>query len=122
MDKIKPLLTAGTEFDCIISNNDAMALGAIEAMKDLGMDPASVPIVGIDCTPDGAAAVAAGEMYMTVFQNAKGQGSGAMQAAINLLNGDPINEGTEYEIDSENPYIIWVPFEPVNADNVADYQ
>ena len=122
MDKIKPLLTAGTEFDCIISNNDAMALGAIEAMKDLGIDPASVPIVGIDCTPDGAAAVAAGEMYMTVFQNAKGQGSGAMQAAINLLNGDPINEGTEYEIDSENPYIIWVPFEPVNADNVADYQ
>ena len=90
IDKISPLLTAGTEFDCIISNNDAMALGAIEAMKSLGMDPTSVPIVGIDCTPDGAAAVASGEMYMTVFQNAKGQGSGAMQAAINLLNGDGI--------------------------------
>ena len=122
IDKISPLLTAGTEFDCIISNNDAMALGAIEAMKNLDMDPASVPIVGIDCTPDGAAAVASGEMYMTVFQNAKGQGSGAMQAAINLLNGAPINEGTDFEVDSENPYIIWVPFEPVNADNVADYQ
>lgn len=122
IDKISPLLTAGTEFDCIISNNDAMALGAIEAMKNLDMDPASVPIVGIDCTPDGAEAVANGEMYMTVFQNAKGQGAGAMQAAINLVNGDPINEGTDFEIDEENPYIIWVPFEPVNADNVADYQ
>ena len=122
IDKISPLLTAGTEFDCIISNNDAMALGAIEAMKSLGMDPTSVPIVGIDCTPDGAAAVASGEMYMTVFQNAKGQGSGAMQAAINLLNGAPVNEGTEFEVDSENPYIVWVPFEPVNAENVADYQ
>lgn len=122
MDKIKPLLTAGTEFDCIISNNDAMALGAIEAMKELGMDPSEVPIVGIDCTADGAQAVADGEMYMTVFQNAKGQGSGAMQAAINLLNGDPINEGTDYEIDSENEHIVWVPFEPVDASNVADYQ
>lgn len=122
IDKISPLLTAGTEFDCIISNNDAMALGAIEAMKSLGLDPASVPIVGIDCTPDGAAAVASGEMYMTVFQNAKGQGSGAMQAAINLLNGAAVNEGTEFEVDSENPYIVWVPFEPVNAENVADYQ
>ena len=59
---------------------------------------------------------------MTVFQNAKGQGSGAMQAAINLLNGAPVNEGTEFEVDSENPYIVWVPFEPVNAENVADYQ
>ena len=122
MNMITPLLTAGTEFDCIISNIDAMALGAIEAMENVGMDPASVPIVGIDCTADGAAAVAAGKMYMTVFQNAKGQGSGAMQAAINLLSGAPINEGTEYEIDSENPYIVWVPFEPVDASNVADYQ
>lgn len=122
MDQISPLLTAGVEFDCIISNNDAMALGAIEAMKAIGMDPASVPIVGIDCTADGAAAVAGGEMYMTVFQNAKGQGSGAMQAAINLLNGAPINEGTDFEIDSENPHIVWVPFEPVDANNVSDYQ
>lgn len=122
MDQISPLLTSNTEFDCIISNNDAMALGAIEAMKAIGMDPSSVPIVGIDCTADGAAAVASGEMYMTVFQNAKGQGSGAMQAAINLLNGAPINEGTGFEIDSENPYIVWVPFEPVDSSNVSNYQ
>lgn len=122
MDQISPLLTAGVEFDCIISNNDAMALGAIEAMKAIGMDPSSVPIVGIDCTADGAAAVASGEMYMTVFQNAKGQGNGAMQAAINLLDGKPINEGTAYEVDSENPYIVWVPFEPVDSSNVSDYQ
>lgn len=122
MDQISPLLTSNTEFDCIISNNDAMALGAIEAMKAISMDPSSVPIVGIDCTADGAAAVASGEMYMTVFQNAKGQGSGAMQAAINLLNGAPINEGTGFEIDSENPYIVWVPFEPVDSSNVSNYQ
>lgn len=122
MDMITPLLSSGTQFDCIISNNDAMALGAIEAMKALNMDPASIPIVGIDCTADGAAAVASGEMYMTVFQNAVGQGDGAMQAAINLLNGEPINAGTSFEIDDENPNIVWVPFEPVDASNVSSYQ
>lgn len=122
MDMITPLLSSGTQFDCIISNNDAMALGAIEAMEALGMDPSSVPIVGIDCTADGAAAVASGKMYMTVFQNAVGQGDGAMQAAINLLNGAPINEGTGFEVDTENPNIVWVPFEPVDASNVSDYQ
>lgn len=122
MDQISPLLTSGTQFDCIISNNDAMALGAVEAMKSANMDPSAVPIVGVDCTADGAAAVAAGEMYMTVFQNAVGQGSGAMQAAINLLNGDAIDKDTGLSADSDNPYIVWVPFEPVTADNVANYQ
>ena len=122
MDMIKPLLAANLEYDCIISNNDAMALGAIEALESVGMDPSEKPIVGIDCTADGAAAVAAGKMYMTVFQNADGQGRGALQAAVNLLNGAPINEGTEFETDADNPSILWVPFEPVDASNVADYQ
>ena len=122
MDMIKPLLAANLEYDCIISNNDAMALGAIEALESVGMDPSEKPIVGVDCTADGAAAVAAGKMYMTVFQNADGQGSGAVQAAVNLLNGNPINEGTAYEVDAENPHILWIPFEPVDASNVANYQ
>jgi ABC-type sugar transport system substrate-binding protein len=121
MDMIKPLLGT-TEYDCIISNNDAMALGAIEALESANMDPSEKPIVGIDCTADGAAAVAAGKMYMTVFQNADGQGRGALQAALNLVNGAPLNEGTEFEVDAENPHILWVPFEPVDASNVADYQ
>ena len=38
MDMISPLLST-TEFDCIIANNDAMALGAVEAMQAQGMDP-----------------------------------------------------------------------------------
>ena len=65
---IQPLLTSGKEFDCIIANNDAMALGAIEACKDAGVE-INFPIVGIDCTADGAKAVQDGDMAMTVFQN-----------------------------------------------------
>ena len=122
MDMMKPLLAANPEYDCIISNNDAMALGAIEALESLGMNPSEKPIVGIDCTADGTAAVAEGKMYMTVFQNADGQGGGAVQAAVNLLNGKPINEGSAYETDAENPYILWIPFEPVDASNVENYQ
>lgn len=45
MDMISPLLKT-TKYDCIISNNDAMALGAVEAMQQQGLDPKSVPIVG----------------------------------------------------------------------------
>ena len=120
MEMIAPLLTT-TEYDCIIANNDAMALGAVEAMKDAGLDPSSVPIVGIDATADGVQAVIDGELAMTVFQDPDGQGRGALMAAVNMLDGKAFNEGTGYEVDEENPYIVWVPFEPVYPDNVQDY-
>ena len=119
MDMISPLVDT-IQYDCIVGNNDAMALGAIEALKAKGMDPKAIPIVGIDATADGRQAVKDGEMYMTVFQNAEGQGFGACMAAINMIIGKPINEGTSFELD-ESGFIAWVPFEPVNKDNVADY-
>ena len=118
--QIAPLL--GTEeFDCVISNNDAMALGVIEAMEAADIDPSTIPIVGVDCTADGAQAVQEGKLYMTVFQNPVGQGSGAVIAAKNLIDGKPINDGTDYELSEESDSIMWIPFEPVTADNVADY-
>ena len=69
---ITPVLDT-TEFDCIIANNDAMALGAVEAMIDVGQDPASVPIVGIDASTDGRKSIAEGQMAASAFQNAIGQ-------------------------------------------------
>ncbi|WP_394273365.1 substrate-binding domain-containing protein [Butyricicoccus sp.] len=123
-EKISPLLTSGIDFDCILSNNDSMALGAIEACNDSGIE-IDFPIVGIDCTADGAQAVADGRMAMTLFQDPVGQGKGALMAALNMLEGKPINDGTGYELDSSgesySDSIIWVPFEPVTKDNVADY-
>lgn len=118
-DMISPLLTT-TEYDCIISNNDAMALGAIEALNAAGIDPTTVPIVGVDATVDGRQAIKDGTLSMSVFQDADGQGRGALMAAANLVSGAALNEGTDYELD-EAGYTMWVPFEPVTPDNVADY-
>ncbi|MGM9617358.1 sugar ABC transporter substrate-binding protein [Butyricicoccus sp.] len=124
-EMIAPILVSGVEYDCIIANNDAMALGAVEACKAANIDPAEIPICGIDCTADGAQAVANGDMAMTVFQNPVGQGSAAIQAAINIVEGKALNENTGYELDDSgeaySDSIIWVPFEPVTKDNVADY-
>lgn len=118
-DMIAPLLKT-TEYDAIISNNDAMALGAIEAMIDQGIDPTSVPIVGIDASLDGRQAVKDGTLDMTVFQDPKGQGKGALIAAKNLIAGNAINNGTDWELD-ESGNILWIPFEPVTIDNVDEY-
>lgn len=116
MDVVLP----GLECDCIIANNDAMALGAILAMKDAGIDPASIPVVGIDATEDGKEAIRNGEMAMTVFQSAKGQAVSSVQAAINVLEGKALEEGTDCVKAESSPYVIFYPFIPVTAENVDE--
>ena len=113
------LADASKEFDCIICNNDSMALGAIEACTQAGRT-IDFPIVGIDATADGRQAIKDGTLAMSVFQDPNGQGGGAVAAALNLINGAPLNEGTNFEVD-ETGFILWVPFEEVTPDNVADY-
>ena len=116
MDTVLP----GLEFDCLISNNDAMAIGAILAMKDAGIDPKSVPIVGIDATEDAREEIRSGNMAMTVFQSAKGQAEDSVQAAINMLDGQDLTDGTGCEVSADTPYPLYFPFIPVTAENVDD--
>lgn len=118
MSKILPVLKSGVEFDAIIASNDDMALGAIEAMESLNMDPSKKIIIGINATEPAVRAIAEGKMAMTVFQNAEAQGRTAVRALINMLDGNPIDQGTGYHVSADNPYVIWIPFEPVTRYNI----
>ena len=111
-------LIPGLEFDCIISNNDAMALGAIASLEDAGIDPSSIPIVGIDATEDGKKAIRNGKMAMTVFQSAYGQANASIIAAINMLEDVNLAEGTECDVSPESEYVLYYPYVPVTIDNV----
>lgn len=102
-------LSAGTAFDGVIANNDEMAIGAIQAMKAGGIDMASVVVGGIDATQDALVAMQAGDLDVTVFQNAAGQGAGALDAATKLAKGEAVEQK------------VYIPFELVTAANVADY-
>lgn len=114
------MVLPGLEFDCIIANNDAMAIGAIRAMEDAGIDPASVPVVGIDATEDARELIRQGKMAMTVFQSAKGQAEGSVVAAVNMLEGKSLDEGTGCEVSETNANVLFFPFIPVTAENVDD--
>ncbi|KQT64264.1 MULTISPECIES: sugar ABC transporter substrate-binding protein [unclassified Aureimonas] len=102
-------LSSSAEFDAVIANNDEMAIGAIQALKAVDRDMKSVVIAGIDATPDGLSAMKAGELDVTVFQNATQQGAASVDAALSLARG----EATEPK--------IWVPFELVTPANIASY-
>ena len=103
-------ITAGIEFDAVIANKDEMAVGAIQALKASGRDMKDVVVGGVDATADALAAMEAGDLDVTVFQNAAGQGAGAIDAALKLKKGEAV----------ENK--VYVPFELVTPANVADYK
>lgn len=110
-------LRTGQKADVIVCQNDAMASGAIASCKKNGIS--GVPVLGIDATADGCAAIEEGSMDFTVYQSAKGQGEMAARAAIALGAG---GSAAGIEGLSEDGCYIWVPFEKVDLLNVSDYK
>lgn len=101
------LTTYGDEIDAVVSENDEMALGARQAIEDGGYD---IPCIGIDGITDAVTAVKEGRMIASDFQDAEGQISGAIDAAITVLDGG--------EVEKE----IWIPFQMITKDNVAEFE
>ncbi len=102
-------LSTGTAFDGVLANNDEMALGAIQAMKAAGIDMGSVIVSGVDATQDALASMQAGELDITVFQNAAAQGGGALDAAVKLSKGEAEDQK------------VSIPFELVTPANIDNY-
>ena len=109
LDLMTNWLTAGQPFDVVFANNDEMAIGATQAMKAAGVDMKDVVVVGVDATQDGLAAMQAGDLDVTVFQNAAAQAAGALDAAVALAKGEAVDS------------VVTIPFELVTPENQARY-
>jgi inositol transport system substrate-binding protein len=109
MDLTTNWITAGRPIDAIFANNDEMAIGAIQALKAAGAKTDDVVVVGIDATPDALAAMKAGDLAVTVFQNAGAQASSAVDAAVSLAEKKPVEKQ------------VMVPFELVTPENMSKY-
>ncbi|MBE9640306.1 sugar ABC transporter substrate-binding protein [Salipiger mangrovisoli] len=102
-------LSTGAPFDALISNNDEMAIGAIQAMKAAGLSMEEVIVGGVDATQDALAAMGAGDLDVTVFQDAAGQGGGALDAALKLAKGEEVAQK------------VYIPFQLVTPDTREQY-
>lgn len=107
MTVMETWMQAFDQIDAIVAENDEMALGAREAVKAAGKD---IPAVGVDGINDALAAVEEGNMLISVFQDAAGQGSKAVEAVIDAIDKKPV----------EKDY--WIDFEEVNKENVAEFK
>ncbi len=102
-------LSTGAVPDVVFANNDESALGAILALKAANIAMEDVVVVGVDATADGLQFMQAGDLDVTVFQNARAQGGGGLDVALKLVRGEPVDK------------VTYVPFELVTPANAADY-
>ena len=107
-DLMSNWLSAGLRPQAVVANDDEMAIGAIQSLRQARLLTSTV-VAGIDATADGLAAMKAGELKVTVFQNGAAQGAGAIDTALKLARGEQV------------PSFVWVPFELVTPANVASY-
>ena len=83
-------LTAyGDQIDAVVSNNDNMVLGAINALETAGK---KIITIGIDATTDALEAILAGRLDATVLQDPVIQGKGAVEIIAKLNKGEKVEQ------------------------------
>jgi len=105
-------LASGQEIKGVASNNDEMALGALQAIKAAGK-LGKVPVGGTDGSHDALESMEKGELNNTVFQDPVGQGEEAVNAAYLLVK----KESNPKVVDGN----IWIPYQRVTKENYKSF-
>ncbi|OOM74772.1 D-galactose-binding periplasmic protein precursor [Clostridium puniceum] len=103
----------GNKIEAIISNNDEMAIGAIEALQKYGYNTGdsskTISVVGIDALPAAQELIKQGKMTGSVLQDAPAMAEACYVIGTNLLSGKPPLEGTQYKFD-ETGVAVRIPY------------
>lgn len=99
----------GNKINAVFAHNDEMGMGALQALEQAKLKD-KVIVVSIDAIADALQAVKDGRLDATVFQDAKGQGTGAIDMALQLIKKQPLENNA-----------IFIPFQLVTKENVEGY-
>ena len=115
------LLAWGDQIECVIANNDEMALGAINALKAAGYFSGGrfMPVVGVDAISQAIEALRQGSLLGTVFNDGEQQAMAAVDLAILLAKGKEITADTyAYPISGER--FVWIPYQRITREELTD--
>ena len=102
----------GDKIEVVFCNNDAMALGALQAIDAAGRKVnEDIYLVGVDALTEAVQDITEGKMTGTVFNDYIGQAKTAADMAVKFLNGetvDPVN------------MVDYVKVTPDNAKDILD--
>ena len=91
--------------ELIICNNDEMAIGAVNALNNVGFnngdESKTIPVFGVDATESAKELIKAKKMVGTIKQDAEGMAKAIADISANLLDGKQPFEGLQLQVDKE---------------------
>ena len=108
IEKLTPILGIGKQIDCVLANNDEMALGAIEALKSAKMDK-GVIVCGIDGIESALDSIQRGELAVTALITPYDIANKAVEMIPQIVNHENIEHSYE------------LAYVAVTKDNVDQY-
>ena len=107
----------GSQIELVISNNDEMALGAVEAYNNSSISRDKWPVIfGIDGLDDALQAIKQGNMQGTVYNDKEAQAGEIARLAVDLFKGNRLDG---HNLD-EGKYFV-SPYWKVDVDSVDDF-
>ncbi len=79
------------KIDAVVSHNDEMAIGAIQALEAKGLKN-KIPVTGVDAIKDACMRIGEGKMDATVFQDADAEGRLGVKIAVKAAKGEKIEK------------------------------
>jgi len=116
MNYMEDWLQTYDQIDAVISMNDAMALGALEAAKDAGRDE-GLTAYGVDGLADAVLSIKDGGLTATCVQNAKVMAEETFRIIDKVLGGEVEFEKTliDGELIDENNVDEWIQIHKDNG-------
>jgi len=112
------------KIELVVSNNDAMAIGAIEALDDqnifndvnsngqFDIDADSfIPVVGIDGIPEALRLVEEGKLYGTVINDSKESAVKIVELVRALVKNEKVDD-LKFEITDD--HYVWVNYKKIS--------
>lgn len=126
---IRKIIARGDRFDAVFAHNDAMILGALDALSGNGQEADKV-LIGYGATAEGRRAVKKGRLTATVALNSLHLGRLAVQRAVEWLRGEdvPIEDLTApIVVNIDNPdqppvYVVERPAHRAGNTPVDEYR
>lgn len=107
----------GSQIELVISNNDEMALGAVEAYNNSNISRDRWPVIfGIDGLDDALQAIKQGNMQGTVYNDKEAQAGEIARLAVDLFKGSSLDG---HNLDEGKYYVS--PYCKVDVDSVDDF-
>jgi methyl-galactoside transport system substrate-binding protein len=109
----------GDKIEMVVCSNDAMALGAVEALKANGLITAkkAIPVIGVNALPETAELIKSGVMLGSILTSTYDTARAVIDICMNVVNGRAADANLEWKMTGK---IVKIPEKKITIENVGE--